>query len=451
VSEIVRLAPQPGPQTAFLSSRADIAIYGGAAGGGKSWALLLDPLRGVHCPHFRAAIFRRVMPSIKLGGGLLDESSKLYPGTDAELARSTLAWRWPSGARLQLLQIQHEQDAQRYKGAQITWLGRDELTEFEESQFWMLVSRVRSGRSVVQPRIRCTTNPDANSWVRRLIDWWIGPDGYPIPERSGVVRWVNREDDALVWSDEPKRGYMSITFIGATLADNPALLDADPTYGARLSMLSRVEQLKLKHGNWDASAKAGLFRDHRISRIPIRRDQLPKGLVWRRYWDLANTEPSPKNPKPDWTASVKTALHTDRDGQTLFIGDCLAVQLATGAKRRLMREVATADGYEVEIWIEHEGGSSGSEVADDYRTTHLAGWRVIMDRPSGDKVTRAGRWVGLAETGRVVIVADEQGRWPEWADALIAEIESFPWGKKDRVDAISGSYNSHLNPVFAIA
>lgn len=447
------IRPQRGPQSDYLASRADIAIYGGAAGGGKTWSLLLEPLRGIYDPAYRAVILRRVMPSITSGGGLLDESTKLYPLLGGTLKRSPrLSWTWESGARLEFSQIQYDASVQAYKGAQYTLIGFDELTEFTEHQFWFLVSRARSADSRFRPRIRATTNPDASSWVRRLIDWWIGDDGYPIPERSGVLRWVMRDGDTLVWSDTPQDGYLSMTFIPARLDDNKALTEADPTYEARLRLLSRVEQLKLRLGNWDATAREGLFKHHRISRVALPRHRLPEGLRWLRYWDLANTEPHERNKDPDWTAGVKLSLHTDADGyQHLYIMDVAHVRLSGAAKHDMMRRCAQADGFEVEIWIEQEGGSSGSEVAHDYRTRHLAGYRVVMDKPSGDKATRALRWAALAEAGHVYIVADEHGRWPVWADALLAEIESFPWGKKDQVDAISGGYSACVTPTFAIA
>src|SRR5947209_1730770 len=89
------IGPQPGPQTAFLASPADIAIYGGAAGGGKSWALLLEPLRHVHVPDFGAVFFRRTGVQIRNEGGLWDESAKLYPHLGGRPREQALEWRFP--------------------------------------------------------------------------------------------------------------------------------------------------------------------------------------------------------------------------------------------------------------------------------------------------------------------------------------------------------------------
>ena len=92
------LAPQPGPQQPFLRSAADIAIYGGAAGGGKTWALLLEAVRHQAVHDFTAVLFRRNYPQLTAPGGMWDESAKLLPLLGTTPNRSTLAWQFPSGA-----------------------------------------------------------------------------------------------------------------------------------------------------------------------------------------------------------------------------------------------------------------------------------------------------------------------------------------------------------------
>jgi len=437
------LKAQPGPQEAFLSCSADIAIYGGAAGGGKSFALLLDPLRGVHDEHYRAVFFRRSVPNLTNEGGLWQEARAMYePLGGAPRLAAPMRVTWPSGASFTFTHLQHERTKLDHKGGQYTWVGFDELTEFEESQFWYLLSRARSPGSGFRPCMRATTNPDAASWVRGLIDWWIGEDGLAVPGRSGVVRWMRRAGDAIEWHDEEVEGSLSFTFIAATVDDNPALLAKNPEYKIFLMAQSRVERERLLGGNWDVSFVRGMFADHRIR--CVRPDEVPEGLAIKRYWDLANTEVSSRNPDPDWTAGVLGGLHVDEDeGETLYLYDCAARRVSGAAKRTWMRAVAEADELErgdVEIGIEREGGATGSEAADDYVTTHLAGYHVTIDNPTGDKVARAARWLGLAERGRVVVVGDASGQWPEWWPAYKADLEAFPHGKRDRVDATSGLY-----------
>lgn len=463
--------PQPGPQTAFLSSQADITIYGGAAGGGKTFGILLDALRGVTDPNFRAVYFRRVMPNITNKGGLWDESKRIYPHFGGQSVESPQKeWRFPSGATLQFTHLQHEHTKESHKGGQYTLIVFDELTEFTEGQFWYMLSRNRSPGSRFRPWMRATTNPDASSWVRELLDWWIGEDGLAIRERSGVVRWMVREGDAIRWLDDEERAQhphaMSFTFISASVTDNRALLDADPTYLNRLKMLDRVEREKLLGGNWNITARAGLFQHHQISPDDaVYREQVPEDVRWCRYWDLANTEISEKNPDPCATAGVLVGLRTEHDDdgtqrETVYLLDVAHARLSGDEKRRWMRRELDADGEEPLVFggavqwseeeraageytvaVEQEPGSTGKEVAQDYVTDLFSGFHAVADRPQGSKTARAQRWLPLAERRRrVLIVRTTGGEIPAWWPKLRAELGSFPAGDRDIIDGISGAY-----------
>ena len=142
------LRPQAGPQESFCESPADIVIYGGSAGGGKSFGLLIDPLRDVHNPRFGAMMFRRLTTQIRQEGGLWDESEGIYPLIGGRSRRQSLIWVFPSGAKFQMAHMEHEKTRFSYMGAQIAWIGFDELTHFTEKQFWYMVSRNRSASGV---------------------------------------------------------------------------------------------------------------------------------------------------------------------------------------------------------------------------------------------------------------------------------------------------------------
>jgi predicted phage terminase large subunit-like protein len=259
MAETVSIRPQPGAQEAFLSSTADITIYGGAAGGGKSYALLLEPLRHIQNPHFGALVLRKTTPEITNVGGLWTEAENLYPLVGGEPRIASLRWDFPSGARVKFDHLEHEKSKHKYQGSQIPLICFDELTHFTEGQFWYMVSRNRSTCGV-RPYIRGTCNPDASSWVAKMVEWWINHDtGYPLPERSGVVRWFVRHGGDLQWSDSaeklredyPHLDPKSLTFIPATLQDNPALVERDPGYLANLQALPFVERERLLMGNWN--------------------------------------------------------------------------------------------------------------------------------------------------------------------------------------------------------
>ncbi len=270
-AEQLDMRPHAGPQEQFLASTADIAIYGGAAGGGKTYALLLEPLRHVANGEFAAVIFRKTYPQIASPGGLKDESTKIYPMFGGDLNETAMRWRFPSGAIVQFSHMQHEKDKFAWQGAQIPLIGFDELTHFSESQFFYMLSRNRS-LCGVRPYVRATCNPDAGSWVARFIEWWIDPaSGYPIPERAGRLRWFVRLGDEILWDDDPSRleekhgvEAKSVAFIPAKLEDNPTLMREDPGYRANLLALPRVERERLLGGNWkvseDAVIDTGWFR-----------------------------------------------------------------------------------------------------------------------------------------------------------------------------------------------
>lgn len=255
--ETVEFSPHPGPQEQFLASSADIVIYGGARGGGKSYALLLDALRHIEVPGYRHVIYRRTSEEITKPGCLWDESTAIYPLFGGVSRYSKYEWKFPSGAVISFGHCEHVNDLEKHKGRQFAGLGFDELTGFEEVQFWLLMG---SNRSVcgVRPFVRATCNPVPNSWVFDLISWWIDEDGLAIPSRAGVIRWFVRVDNKICWADsreEIRERYgdelvaRSLTFIPAKLHDNPALMKS-PEYLAALQSLPEIERRKHLDGNW---------------------------------------------------------------------------------------------------------------------------------------------------------------------------------------------------------
>ena len=452
---VVTIGPQPGPQTQFLACTADIAIYGGAAGGGKSYAMLLEPLRHYNNSKFSGVIFRRNTVQVRNPGGLWDESYNMYKQFRGHPREGILEWTFPSGAALKFSHLEHVRSVLDWQGAQIPFIGFDELTHFTEYQFFYMLSRNRS-TSGVKSYIRATTNPDSESWVRKLIDWWIGPDGFPIPERSGVVRWFIRIDDELIWADtseELTNQYgtdqipKSFTFIPSSIHDNKILMDKDPGYLSSLMALARVERLRLLGGNWNVRPTAGSYFQKEW--FPIVK-AIPSG--WSRivrYWDRAATVPNEQNPNPDWTAGVKLYSYPD--------GRCLVASVVRERNtplniQKLIFNTASHDGQACHIYIEEEPGSSGVADADAY-VRLLRGYVVHKSKPTRDKGTRALPVSAQAEAGNILVLE------APWNDAFFKELESFePEGtsiktrtttnadapKDDQVDGLSGSFNESV-------
>jgi hypothetical protein len=199
------ISAQPGPQTEFLRTAADICIYGGAAGGGKTVGLILEPLRHVgRVANFTAVFFRRTTPQITNPGGLWDESRTFYPRLGGIPHLGMREWRWPRAGKIKFSHLQFETTVHDWQGAQITLICFDELTHFTAHQFFYMVSRNRSTCGV-RPYIRATCNPDADSWVADFLAWWIDPEsGLLIPERAGVLRYYIRVRKSLCGPINPK-------------------------------------------------------------------------------------------------------------------------------------------------------------------------------------------------------------------------------------------------------
>jgi predicted phage terminase large subunit-like protein len=436
--------PQPGPQTAFLDTRADIALYGGAAGSGKSHALLLENLRHVDNPAFGSVIFRRESTQITTEGGLWDSAMTLYPQKGAR-PRFTPRHQmiFPSGAKVSFAHLQYEADVLAWQGSQVPLISYDELTHFTRRQFFYMLSRNRSTCGV-RPYIRATTNPDADSWVAKLVDWWIDPDtGAAIAERSGVLRYFVVIDDEMRWADtrdELAATYgvrpedtKSFTFIAASIFDNRILLDKDPAYLANLKALGTVDRARLLHGNWKIKPSAGMY---------FRRDQAqivgapPSNVVQVcRAWDLAATTPTPDNPSPDATAGV--LIGRLDDGRYIVL-DAVHGRWTSNDVRARVRNVAAADRDrypDVRVRLPQDPGQAGKEQAQSY-VAMLAGYSVKVERVTGGKVTRAEPFSSQWQAGNVLLL---QGAWN---DGFLAELEAFPEGAHDDlVDAAADAFS----------
>lgn len=442
------IRPQPGPQEMFLSTKADIAIYGGAAGGGKSWALLLEPLRHVRKNGFHAVIFRRTDPEITNAGGLWDESYKLYPAMRAQANQTYRKWFFPPhDSSVHFAHMEHEKDRFKWQGSQIAMIGFDELTSFTEEQFFFMFSRNRSG-SGIAPYIRATTNPDADSWVANLIAWWIDQNsGMPIHERAGVIRWfVRGEDGELQWADDPQAlrdrdpeaDVTSMTFIPANVQDNKILLAADPKYLAKLKALAPVERARLLNGNWKIRPAAGLIFNRAWFSLVQAKPAEEQVVGKVRYWDKAGTD---EKDNPEAAYSVGLLMSITRDG-AFYVEDVVRGQWSNLDRNKVMRHIAQLDGDGVSVWVEQEPGSGGKESAEN-SVRLLAGFDVHIERVTGDKLTRARPLSAQVEARNVRVVQ------APWTHAFLEEMNAFPSGRyKDQVDAASGAFNKLSGALF---
>lgn len=446
----IEIRPQPR-QEKFHRSSADIVIFGGAAGGGKTYALLMEALRHIGNPGFGAVIFRRTIPEITHEGALWDDAKKIYPFVGGKPNETSRVFKFPSGAKITFSHLQRETDKEAWKSAQIPLPEFDQLETFTKSQFFYMLSRNRSTCGV-KPYVRATANPEPG-WLAEFMDWWIGADGFAIPERSGQIRWMIHENDILYWDDDPaelqKRHPQStpksVTFILSTVYDNKALLDKDPAYLANLQALPYIDRERLlgdalRGGNWKIKPSAGkIFNRAWFEIVPA----VPAGGKMLRFWDLAATAKKIASPSktgdPDYTASVKGKVV---DG-VVYIMDMTNEQMSPAMTDNHLKNVASQDysmGERIAIRVEQEGGASGKRDAS-YIVKMLAGYDIQTIPPQGDKITRAKPLAAQALAGNVKLLRGD------WNEEYLTHMHGQPdLPHDDIMDASSGMYNELVTP-----
>jgi predicted phage terminase large subunit-like protein len=442
------IGPQPGPQTMLMECKADVAIYGGAAGGAKTYGILLDaaqwPVQEYH--GYEAVIFRRTYPQIMNPGGLWDTSMKFYGDLGGCPSVGRLEWAWHYGAgkpssKVKFAQLHMDGTVEEWKGSQMAFVGFDELCDFTKRQFIYMLSRLRSTCGV-QPYLRATCNPDMASWVKKLIAWWLDKNGFPIAERAGVMRWFKVTGDDFIWSDAPKPGYLSFTFIPSKVTDNKILLDADPTYMDRMNNLLPYERATLLEGSWNVARSAGMtFRRSKFNIIPA----VPTDVVrWIRWWDRAATQPA-EGTDPDWTVGVKMGLR--RTGR-LVVAHVERFQGLPDEVDACIKRMSKQDGIDCEIGLFQDPGSAGVKELQDM-TRQLAGRIIVSTVQTGSKHTRAKPYASQVNVGNVDLVEGV------WNDDYLNEHESFvdekqvkppPGYHDDQVDPSGAACSELVNP-----
>lgn len=438
ISDNVITGPQPGPQEMFCASKATIALGGGSFFGGKSISLVMEAGRNVDHPSYRGAIFRRTSKQITDSGGLGDISMRLYPQLGGEPTEDNTFWVFPSGAEVKFNNCEHDSDMFNYRSSQFCFLGIDQLEEFPMSVFFYLRARNRPAPGYDR---RCynrnTCNPQPG-WLADFIRWWWDPDtGYPIKERSGIVKYFIRKKDEIAWVDKSYREQgrdgviikpVSFTFIPSTPKDNPKGMATDPNYESNIASMDSVSVERYLYGNWKVNYAGGMFDPSWFRKIKMQ--DVPKGLRKLRYWDFATSEVK-EGTDPDYTSGGFGGI----SGGDLYIIDINRFRETPAVTLKNMKESSEADGFDTGIRWEEEKGSAGRFVSSDLVGKFL-GYDAQPDPVSGDKVTRAKPLSVAAQHGHVFIV---EGPWN--ADFL-SELSTFP--KKtsgnhlDQVDCISG-------------
>jgi len=370
-------------------------LYGGSAGGGKSDALLMAALQYVHVPGYAALLLRRTYADLALPGAIMDRAAEWLNGTDARWSDKEKTWNFPSGASLSFGYLDSPRDHYRYQGSEFQFIGFDEVTQFKETQYLYLHSRLRRlAGSGIPIRMRAASNPGdiGHEWVK-----------------ARFITEPSRDKDCL--------------FIPASLSDNPHL-DRE-SYIKSLMKLDPITREQLLSGNWDVRPEGGLFKRQWLKLT----DALPKKMPLCRYWDKAATEGG-----GDWTAGALVGIDQGR----VYVLDVKRCQERPAGVEALIYQTAQLDGPEVMIRMEQEPGSAGVDVIDHYARQVLTGYNFKGIKSTGSKVSRAAALSTAAEQGNLLILNQH------FAGALMDELVLFPTegAHDDQVDAVSGGDNA---------
>lgn len=429
--------PNKGPQEDFLRSPQQEVLYGGSAGGGKSYAMLMDPLRYVDNPASSALLLRKTTDELR---ELIQKSQELYPKAfpGAKWSTQKSTWTFPRGGKLWMSYLDKDEDVLRYQGQAYTWVGFDELTHWHSPVAWdALRARLRSpGETGIQLRMRATTNPGGpgHMWVKKTF---IDPAPFNRPfwatdlESGETLRYPDDYSDP----DKAGRPLFKRRFIPARLRDNPHLF-ADGQYEANLMSLPEQKRKQLLDGDWDVAEGAAFGEFNRNIHV-VDETELPANWkTWPRFRTCDYGYSS-------WTGVLWIAVAPD--GQLLVYRE-LYVKKHDG---RMLGQAILDIEYEAKeripygmlddsVWFKR--GNEGPSVAERMQSMGLR-WRPAP-RHKGSRVA------GKNELHRLLRVDEFTGNpgivFLNTCTNLIAQLPTLPLDKTNPEDINTKIDYDHL-------
>lgn len=429
-----RRKPTP-KQAVFMLQDCKEAGYGGATGGGKSDALLMDACQFLHVPGYAAILFRRTFSDLALPGNLMDRAHDWFSGTPGARWRDReKTWEFRTeGKQCSTLTfgfMDTLKDRLRYKGSEVQYAGFDEGTQFEEAMYTFMFSRLRYSRALMESaermgarvplRLRLATNPGdiGHEWVKRRF---INCRSQRCPIHPLYEGDTPAPDCSSCQEVESSRHRI---WIPSGLKDNPHLDSV--SYMEMLKELDPVTREQFINGNWDVIEGGGQFERIWFAGQIRKRKQVPTLVKIVRAWDLAGTKKTQINPDPDWTCGVLMGI--DEKGN-YWILDIRRIRETSEQVQDFVKQTAVEDlfkwGDGVEIWFEQEPGSAGKAVAQLYKAEVLPEFGPRFQKPTGKKEIRSRLLSAAAGAGRVFLL--EGGYIPAFLD----EAEMFPAGAHD--------------------
>lgn len=446
---IVPHPPSP-KQNEFLGLDCEEAFYGGAAGGGKTDALLMGALQHINVAEYSAVIFRRHEIDFAMRGSALDlcttwlRDAGWLASKKARWDKHFHGYLFASGASIHFgFGATLNQLVAKYQGSYFQYIAFDELTQWPETLYQYMFSRLRRLEKTPIPlRMRGSANPGGvgHAWVKKRFVTFAkhvqtGSDarddikrqrnGIPIPSPS--IYASPPTEEAVSTARAQGREAQPAYFVPAFLSDNPGL--EKKSYEANLARLDPVTRSQLKNGDWDVISAGNFFKAEWFKIIPA--TAIPLGLRPIRSWDFAATEVK-KGTDPDFSAGAKQGIHRlDTDEKRLIITGLEHFRESPGVTQSRLKATAVLDTKRVPIFLEQEPGSAGKTLVHGYKTGLLFGWAVHSSTRTGSKEDYWKPVSALAEAGGLYLVE------APWNMTLIEELTGLPNGHDDIADAIS--------------
>ncbi len=310
------LIPNKGMQEKVLLSTAQVILCGGNRGGGKSQVLLFDACYDISNPHFSCIFLRKETKQLEKGGGLFDKAGQVFPILGGKENKSNKLYKFPSGARAEFDHVHNESKSEvekRFKGLEIPAMYIDEIDQFTFETFLIIMGSNRNSHGI-RNRIIGTCNPNPDSHVRTLLEWWIDDDGYIIPERDGKVRYMyiyGTSVNEIIWGNTKAEVYdraksyidtaltpglikvgitaddfiKSFTFVKGDLSENKQLLKSDTNYLANIATGGAAAIARNLSGNWNVKVSG----DEMVSRVQMEQmfdESRPAARTGKKYLSI---------------------------------------------------------------------------------------------------------------------------------------------------------------------
>lgn len=433
---------------------------------GKTHYGLVRHLQYCHHPRYVGYVVRKTAAELKQSGGAFDLAQVLFKAFHPKVrfTRQPMVAYFPSGAKIQFIGLDETRGKNKVQGIEIGGAMCDEATHFSEDEFWWLTTRLRSPTGIT-PNIWATCNPDPDSFLFKMVEWYLYPkgtyvngelvEGRPDPAKNGRIRWFIKSGDETFWGEsekELKEKYpqlllgenkpKSFRFIGATCHDNPINLRNNPDYPSTLLNQGRINAERLYYGNWLAREEsAGFFKRDWVEIIetPPDESQVVKRV---RAWDIAGTLPSETNPDPDYTAGVQMCRL--KDG-TYLVEDVVRDRKRFNEVYKWIAEQAIQDfkyHRTFDVFIPQDPAAAGKYAADcAKREIRQYGVfvRTIKTSTYNGKLSRFKPFSAAAEAGAIKVLK------ADWNDAFFSELERFDGtrrcGHDDQTDATSDAFS----------